>query len=69
MSTWIYFEKDHRLKVDEDLSGVQEALLAAHGNPGGVAHLTVKDEQVLVNPARISYVKTDKPGSARVVSF
>jgi hypothetical protein len=69
MPTWIYFEKEHRLKVEEDLAGVQDALLAAHGNPGGMAHLTVREGQVLVTPNRISYVKPDKPGSARVVSL
>jgi hypothetical protein len=69
MPTWIYFEKDHRLKVDEDLSVVQDALRAAYGNPGGMAHLTANGDQVLVTPGRISYVKPDKPGSARVVSL
>jgi hypothetical protein len=66
MPTWIYYEKDHRLKVDEDLAAVQSALLSAHGNPGGMAHLTANEGQVLVNPARINYVKAEKPGSAKM---
>jgi hypothetical protein len=69
MPTWLYFEKNHSLKVDEDLSAVQDALLTAHGNPGGMAHLTANEDRVLVTPARISYLKEDKPGSARVVSL